>query len=160
VVILAVTVAVVAGLAVLVRTLLFGHSYARLTPSRLTVKPWYWFPRSVPRVAVSRAMLVRVDFGRSSNQADQLRLLFLDGRNRCLVPRTGRGIGVSDVPASARALRAPFNDGMERVRPAVLRRAYPGSISEFSEHRVAYGIGLGLGLVVLTIAGVIGWAAL
>jgi len=158
--ILAAVVGLAAGLALLIRWLRADGSYARLTPSTLTVKPWYGRPRSVPREAVSRAALVSVDFGRYSSQPNQLRLLFLDGDNRCLMALNCLGITMPKAAAFARELHVPFDDGGDRMRPGALRGAYPGSISAFAAHQVAFAGGIALAIVALVTGGVIGWAAL
>jgi hypothetical protein len=44
--------------------------------------------------------------------------------------------------------------------PKELRREFPGSISAFYSHQVAFGVGIGLAIVALVIGGTVAWAAL
>lgn len=158
VVILVATVGLALGLAFLIRRQRAFHSYARLTPSTLTVKPWYRRPRSLPREAVSQVVLATTKLGFS--EPEQLFMLFLDGDARCLLSLNCLGIPLPDARAFAHALGVPVSTRPDPIGAKELRRQYPGSIAAFYAHQVAFGLGLGAAIVALVIGGFVGWAAL
>jgi hypothetical protein len=160
VVIIVTVVGLAAGAAFLIRRQRAFHSFARLTPSTLTVKPWYRRPRSVPREAVSRVVLATTNLGLGFGEPDLLFMLFLDADGRCLLSLSCLGIPPSDATAFANALGVPVHSLPDRLGPKELRREYPGSISAFYSHQVAFGVGIGLAIAALVIGGTVGWAAL
>ena len=155
--ILASVIGVAAGLAFLIRRHRAFHSYARLTPSTLTVKPWYRHPRSVPREAVSKVVLATADL--VSSEPSTPLMLFLDGRGRCLLSLNCLGIPPPDASAFAQAVGAPVSSRPESMSPKQLRKEYPGSVSAYYAHQLAWGMGMGIAISALVIVGVVGWAA-
>lgn len=161
VVILVAVVALALGLAFLIRRRRAAHSYARLAPSTLTVKPWYRRPRTFPRAAVARVVLATANLGLGRAQPDNaLLMLFLDGQGRCLCSLNCLGIPPGDASAFAHALGVPVSTRPDAMQPKDLRREFPGSLSAFYAHQVPVAIGLSLVIVVLVIVGVVSWAGL
>lgn len=160
VVILVSIVVLAAGAGMLIRRQRAFHSFARLTPSTLTVKPWYRPARSLPREAVSRVVVARANLGLGFGQPDQALMLFLGGDGRCLLSLNCLGIPLSGAGAFAGALGVPVSARPDRMGPNELRRDYPGSVSAYFSHQVAFSVGATLALVALVTGGVIGWAAL
>lgn len=157
--ILVATVGVGLGLAFLIRRLMAFHSYARLTSSTLTVKPWYGRPRSVPRRTVSQVVLTTVHLGWGSGP-DQPRMLFLDGGRRCLLSLNSLGIPAPETSAFARALGVPVDVRPDPTSPKELRRAYPGSVSAYYAHQGAFSVGISVVIIMLVVGGVVAWAGL
>jgi hypothetical protein len=147
-------------LPLLVRPLRLVHSHARLTPSTLTVKRWFGWPRSVGRGEVSSVVLVAVRLGRSSRQPARQYVLFLGAGGRCLLSLDCLGIPLREVADFAHALEVPVQSRREQPDPRELRRDYPGSISTFWSRPVTAGVTLGILVTALVVAGVVGVAVL
>lgn len=154
------TVAVAVGLAFLIRRLLGFHSYARLTPSTLTVKPWYGRPRTLARAEVSRVVLTMARLGLGMGEPDVPLMLFLDTQGRCLRSLNCLGIPPADASTFAHALGVPVTERPDTMRPKDLRREYPGSVSAYYAHQVPIALGASLVMALLVIVGVVSWAAL